>query len=384
MMKIRKSLSVIVFTGIICVLTAHADPAPVSIKELPKQTTSKWQQAYQAYGRTVDVDVDIYIPDADTAPVITVQAAPPIPEPRNGELAKEYKSMDRKDKVNSFIFESTDYWTYIQHAIPPEWGKTKKDEFYAHKMWENAFDLPRYDENQAYAYKNKITVREAFEITQNHILEFFPDIELHLDTIYIGGETYYRKNNQHISKMGCYNLNTNQVFHKIPFSAGIHDTFSDRLECEPNWDTDLKGTVFAEVYSDNAWLLAARLYQETGIVCEDIPLLPFDAVKDQVETLILKGYVRWVNSVTLGYVQYETSNPREQVLLPSWVVWCEYHPDGPSGEAAYGVNDSEMMFDGNNPYYMPLIFNAQTGEMIDPANTAEDRYMCPDLSAWKK
>ncbi len=114
------------------------------------------------------------------------------------------------------------------------------------------------------------------------------------------------------------------------------------------------------------------------------PLLPFDAVKDQVETLILKGYVRWVNSVTLGYVQYETSNPKEQVLLPSWVVWCEYHPDGPSGEAAYGVNDSEMMFDGYNPYYLPLIFNALTGEMIDPANTAEDRYMCPDLSAWKK
>ncbi len=271
-MKIRKSLSAIVFTGIICVLTAHADPAPVSIKELPKQTTSKWQQAYQACGRTIDVDVDICIPNVDTAPVITVQAAPPIPEPLNSELAAEYKRIDKKDKINSFCFDSNEYCTHVEHALPPLGGKTKKDEFDGFTMWDNMVDLPRYDVDQAYAYNNPITVKEAFEIAQNHIQEFFPGTLFQVDTVYLCGETYYRKNNKHISRMGCYDLNMTQVFHGIPFTAEILNAYNGWRNVKPwNPESFRKGTVFTEVYSDSAWYFLSFLYQETGIICEDIP-----------------------------------------------------------------------------------------------------------------
>ena len=71
------------------------------------------------------------------------------------------------------------------------------------------------------------------------------------------------------------------------------------------------------------------------------------------------------------------------ISLPSWVVWTEYHPDGPESESSDGIHDSGLFFLGDNPYYMPIIINAQTGEMIDPKNKTKDRCMCPDLSAWQ-
>ena len=41
------------------------------------------------------------------------------------------------------------------------------------------------------------------------------------------------------------------------------------------------------------------------------------------------------------------------------------------------------MFDGNNPYYRPIIINAYTGEMTDPESEADDRFMCPDFSTYE-
>ena len=183
--------------------------------------------------------------------------------------------------------------------------------------------------------------------------------------------------------MGYYDLKMSQCFNGIPFMAEIRNAYWDWQKDELNFESFSKGTVLARVYSDSAWLFNACLYQESGTICADIPLLPFDAVKEKIEALILSGHIRWINSISLGYVQYATLNPKEQVLLPSWVVWAEYHPDDPESEASFSINDSGLYFLGDNPYYMPLIINAQTGEMIDSKSTADNRYMCPELSAWQ-
>ena len=53
-----------------------------SIRELPGVTFPRWQEIYEAYGRTIPVDVEIEIPSVETAPVILVQAASPLPDTR--------------------------------------------------------------------------------------------------------------------------------------------------------------------------------------------------------------------------------------------------------------------------------------------------------------
>ena len=110
---------------------------------------------------------------------------------------------------------------------------------------------------------------------------------------------------------------------------------------------------------------------------EDVSLLSFDTVKDRVEALIMSGHVRWINSVDLGYVLFDTRTEGEYLLAPCWVVWCEYHPEGPASERTYGINDDELFFWGNNAYYRALVFDAQTGKMFDTENTSRERFLYP-------
>ena len=107
-------------------------------------------------------------------------------------------------------------------------------------------------------------------------------------------------------------------------------------------------------------------------------------MKENIERLIISGHVRRIDSVTLGYVQFDTADPAEQLLIPCWVVWCEYHPGGASSERQSGTNSNAvLLYDGNNDYYRPLIINAQTGGLIDPENASEGRCMTPTVLGWE-
>lgn len=363
-----------------CIPAAMAETTLYPIQQLPAATSSQWQQTYEAYGRTIEVDVDVCIPDVEAAPVITVQAALPIEEPLYSELKAWYTQAKKDDKVNQYAFRSTDFNTAITHATPPAWGETRDSEFVAGAMGQNQFDLYEFDLNAAYADNNTLTIAEAISIAQQRMAEFYPNETLHLRTAYVSGRTFWKRNNESIRDMGSYNLKFTQVFHGIPFVASVHNAFS--LFAVGNEDVWLesRGMMNASVYDADAWSFNCCLYQETGVLYEDIPLLPFDAVKVKVEALIGSGHVRWIDDVSLGYVQFDTNDPDEQILVPCWVVWCEYHPEGARSERTGGENSSaSLMYDGNNDYYRPLIVNAQTGEMIDPENETEGRCMCPTI-----
>ena len=368
---------------------AHAETGPVSIQELPGMTSPVWKQTYEACGRTIDIDVAIDIPDVEKAPVIRVRTADPLPEPERSEMIREYKEKNKKAKKAYYEFGSDDYETIrLEEAYPLLWGTSKKNDNYSPAVTQDEYDLPRYDPDQAYAENTDLTVRQAWEILDSHLRDLVPGTETKLDRVIVNGKTYRKRNGKTVFDKGSYTLELCQCFHGIPVKAFIRKAYCNELR---NRDENVdwfsysygRGAASGDVFSDDSYLLVAWLYKETGTVCEDIPLLPFDAVKDQVEALIMSGHVRWINSITLGYVQFDTEDPQEQILLPCWVVWCEYHPEGAKSEKEYGINDSPLMFDGNNYYYRPLVINAQTGKLFDPESTAENRAMCPDLSAWR-
>jgi hypothetical protein len=223
-------------------------------------------------------------------------------------------------------------------------------------------------------------------------------VDIQLDTAWITGAVRWKRNKKILDDRGYYHLNMRQCFHGIPLMASICETYTDPFDQLWGEILDEKdapymyilvrrdvdhGLVRGSVYSEDSWNIVAHLYAETELLCQDMPLVSFDAVKSQVEDLINKGYVRWINSVTLGYAQFKTGNMDDFALVPSWVVWCEYIPAGPLAEKEYGVNDSELTFDGNNGFYRPLIINAQTGKLYNPESTEPGRIICPDLNAWQ-
>lgn len=387
-MKRVCSLLLILIMIILSVSLAQAETEPVSIKELPGITSPVWEQTYEACGRTIDIDVAIDIPDVEKAPVIRVRTADPLPDPERSELIREYKEKDKKAKKAYYDFGSDDYRSvWIDEAYPVLWGNSKKKDN-LDGVTSDERDLPRYNPDEVYADKTDLTVRHAWEILDSRLKELVPGTETKLDRVLVTGKTFWRKSKKPVYDKGFYTLHLSQCFHGIPVKTYIRKAFYPGEQAteeahERIWNSHGRGAVSGAVFSDTSYYFVAWLYKETGIVCEDIPLLPFDAVKDKVEALIQSGYVRWINSITLGYVQFDTEDPKEQILLPCWVVWCEYHREGAQSEKEYGINDSPLMFDGNNYYYHPLVINAQTGEMIDPESTAENRAMCPDLSAWQ-
>lgn len=392
-MKRACSVLLILIMIILSIPLAQAETEPVSIKELPGITSPVWKQTYEAYGRTIDIDVDISIPAVEKAPVLKVRRAEPLADPLKSELAEEYKKADKKDKKHYYDFDSTDFETIrLEHKFPILWGTSKKKDTLDGVTAEDC-DLPRYDENQAYAENNPLTVKEAEEIVRTHLKEVLPEVEVQTDTVIVNGKTFWRKSKKPVYDKGYYSLNMVQRFHGIPYIASIYDDYLNPEDnIWPYWKDEEKwgerawnmfhGRMDATVFNEDSWFFVGHFYQEMETVLEDIPVLPFDLVKDKVEALIQSGYIRWINSVTLGYVHFETENTKEFILLPCWVVWCEYHPKGPESEKTYGINDSELMFENGN-YYRAIIINAQTGELYDPHSEETGRIMCPDLSAWQ-
>ena len=397
-MKRICSLLLTILFSVLYITATMADARTFSIKELPDVTSPRWKQTYEAYGRTIDVDVEIIIPEVENAPAIKVQWSPALEDPLRSELAAEYEKADKEDNKHYYRFKSKKSHTlYLEHKWPLH-GGTQKDKEDFSRVTSDESDLIRFDPDKTYAENNPMTVREAAAVVSTHLQEIFPDVDIQLDTAWITGAVRWKRNKKILDDRGYYHLNMRQCFHGISLMASISAAYTDPFD--QRWgeildekdapymyilvrrDVD-QGLVRSSVYSEDSWNIVASLYKETDLLCKDLPLVPFDAVKSQVEDLINKGYVRWINNVTLGYAQFKTGNMDDFALVPSWVVWCEYLPEGPYSEKEYGVNDSELMFDGNSAYYRPLIINAQTGKLYNPESTEPGRIICPDLSAWQ-
>ena len=380
MKKICCLLLAIIYSTL-CASAAMAEATPVSIKELPASTSPRWTQTYEAHGRTIKVDVDITIPKVNEISLLRAKKAEPIAEPRISELAAQYKKADKADKTHYYDFESGSYVTLgIRHKFPVVWGTSKNKEG-SDDITSQDLDLIEYDPDQAYADNNSLTVREAEEIILSQVKEILPNLEMKLDTVVLEGKTYWRKNKKPVYDRGGYWLNFRQCFHGIPSLACINDTFTDQshTNLRDSWNTSNSGKAVCIVYDQESWSVNGCFYEEAGTILEDVPVVPFDTVQNQVEALIQSGHVRWIQSASLGYVLFDTRNPDEYLLVPCWVVWCEYHPDGPFSERKYGINDSETMFQGNNAYYRALVFDAQTGTMFDTENTSAERFLYPGL-----
>ena len=366
------------FAVLLCIIctSAIAESGYYSVHDLPAVTSPRWEAQYEDHGRIISVDVDVTIPDVDIAPVITVRQMPPLTESVCSELEAWCEQAEKEDRVNRYSFRSNNYSTSVTYALPPSWGETRDSEFVAGAMGQNLFDLYEYDMDKAYADNNVLTVAEALAIMKDQAAAIFPEESLHLRTVYVNGQTFWKKSGEPICETGGYGLCLSQTFHGIPFMASIHEAFTQFAVGNEDVWLENRGILRGLVYDENAWSMNCIFYQEESVLHEDIQLLSFDAVKGEVEDLIHSGHVRWIDSVTLGYVQFDTANPDVQVLAPCWVVWCEYHPAGSVSERRSGVNSSvNLMYDSNSDYYRPLIINVQTGELIDPENASEGRCM---------
>lgn len=375
--KLIRSLAMMLMITLLCstVVTASASEKLYHISELKTATTLSWQQTYQAYGRTIEVNEQIVIPDVDAAPVLTVRLMPPISGAQYSELSNMYAQSAKNDPDRLYEFASSELSTATIWAWPRLWDEKKGYKVGA--IGQHTHAIFDYNLNEAYADVNPLTLGDALDIAQSNASEIYPGLQLYLRNVALYDRTYWKSNNEPISEKGNYFLELSQVFHGIPLMASIHHAFIGGWVENESWWLSVQGLVSAEIFDSASYGIGYSLYEETGVQYDDIALIPFDVVKPKVEELILNGYVRFIDSITLGYVQYDTANKDEMVLMPAWVVWCEYDKQGPRHESTSPLYTQSIFV--HNDRFQALIFNAQTGEMIDPGNVTPGRCLCPTI-----
>ena len=255
---------------LVCLLPpggAGAEVQRYAIRDLPAVTSPRWEQTYTAYGRTIQVSEEIQIPRVDSAPVLTVRAAPPVADTIAQELTAFCEKSMQEDRVHSYSFASTAYVTAYDHATPPMWGKTRQADVYSQvEMGWDAHLLADYQLGTAYADNNPLLLGEAADIAQTQITALFSGDALYLMNAAVFDRTFYKATGKPISEKGYYHLEFHQVFHGIPYMGSVHSAFSVKAVGNEDYWLEKRGCASADVFDADAFLLACWFYQETGAV----------------------------------------------------------------------------------------------------------------------
>ncbi len=360
--------------------TANAEAKRHSISDIAALSQGGWRETYQAYGRTIQVDLEIEVPAVDKAPVLLVEEMPALDEQRRRELDALYNHVQDDNPINSYRFRSDDYSTAWAYKLPYQLDE-KAGETMLTVKWPRRAQMA-YDWTKAYADNNPLTLQAAFDIALERFHDVFPDIDLMVKDVALEDRYLNKKTGEPIREMGGYLMICRQFFHGIPQITTANRTFLAGLSHDAVDEIPFAGDyeVRATVVADDAYSLFCKMIREKEVLHEDIPLLPFDDVKPAIAALIQSGNIRNVYKVQLAYVVFDNPDDLNNtfVLLPCWVAWCEYYRD---------AKEEMSEFDKNVPYfetlwYKPIILNAQTGDLLDPKSVDPLRARCPEIIPW--
>lgn len=356
----------------VCVLLssiafAYAESNNFSIKNI---SSSRWQQTYSAYGRTINVDAEVTAPQLDYAPIIKVERWLPVKE-ENYEKWNNYFKAPNENTKNGYHFnvvedQGTTAFSYNEFNVNPFIGKATR------KIISN----PKADWKTTFAENNPMSMWEGFEFVEEKLNEVC-ESEIDLFPLFGGRKSILResKSGKPLREMGDYNYCLSQRFYGIPLLVGISDTYVDLNVQAIGGIHTIFPDISAEIYGKNSYYICATLVTPTEIVRNDVPVRPFEYSKGEIEDLIYKGLVRDVYNVRLGYVMFHNEDDLKKsfYLVPSWVVDCEFYKtaDGEKYEGGW----PEMFWHCSE--FHQLIINAQTGKLYDPFSTQEDRNLVP-------
>ena len=364
----RKLCSLLLFIifSVLCITAAIAETQTFSIKELPGVTSSRWEQTYEAYGRTIRVNTDIVIPDMEKIPLLAVQPMEPLPE----EEVQKYEEMFSTPYSSKFLNDK--YRTYISfsdHEGHPDLSNAEKVTTPNRPLYE-------YDRNKAYTEDNDLTVAEAENLVRENIQKVFPGMDFRVDKIVINDRTKYRKSGKKLEAKGYYELDCAQVIDGVPVAGSIHNAYRNGRTKHDHIIGNY-GTASAAVTDEGNFYGRYSIWNTTAELGTPDQFLPFDAVRHKIEDMIMSGNIRHVFSVNLGYAQYDLpeGSKYEYILVPAWVV-CTGWMDEPEEEddGSTSVNGSDYAMGCT---YLPIIVNAVTGEVTNPLDESVDRMLLP-------
>lgn len=392
----KKLLSVCIMTVLILISsslsqTGAADMGYHTMREIREQAAAGWHETYQAYGRTIEVDIPVKVPDADAFPALM---AVPMPALDNIPITGE----QGYDQGNDRLFHEAGFFRLDSPSGPVKTGaakKNRKDPPRGMDVMPTVRFFNQLEWDTAYAYNNPSTVRDADTLMKATWETYFPNEKIVLTPhwVYAYGEMrFYDSKTDTFSGdpwpyfQGPLMVYFDQVMHGIPVLNYSADSF--RHYAGPvNKETRgyMGGTAILQGMEDiglegMSQSLQYALLKELKVLEADLPLLSFHRVIGTYEQLIMEGKLRTVKSLRLGYVVWQNKGePESYTLLPTWVLEGELFKK--ARDERQGSLPQSTFIPGE---YGPILVNAQTGELINPWNDSPNRsFDQPDILLWE-
>ena len=369
----------------------------VSVSELRQQVEvmGRWTQTYEAHGRTIEVDIPIYIPNEKELAVYDCSAYTDyIKNPNSDDKNNVYsynenlreltKENDGTSEADIEVYGKGTELRIMLNNPEDLLGKNKNDNI---KIKEYGFYQYQVDDKVTYAENNEMSLEEAEKYLEEIVEYFIKDEYNGIDIDYIKIAGRGRKTKSYTDEelgeyvdyypKGSYFFNYYQVLHKIPIMMTIIATLNNKQENKIYGDLfEYWGTTggICQIMDRNAFWLTVRWMKVEKVHNEKVKLLPIEQIINTVEKEIKAGHVRNVYALKLGYIIYlNDRSPETYTLYPMWVLDCDYVEN----------KNKEIKV---NPYsddirdcfsFERICINPETAEMMDFLNPKTSMLYAP-------
>ena len=369
----------------------------VSISELRQQgeVMGRWTKTYEAHGRTIEVDIPIYIPNEKELAVYDCSAYTDyIKNPNSDDKNNVYsynenlreltKENDGTSEADIEVYGKGTELRIMLNNPEDLLGKNKNDNI---KIKEYGFYQYQVDDKVTYAENNEMSLEEAEKYLEEIVEYFIKDEYNGIDIDYIKIAGRGRKTKSYTDEelgeyvdyypKGSYFFNYYQTLHKIPIMMTIIATLNNKQENKIYGDLfEYWGTTggICQIMDRNAFWLTVRWMKVEKVHNEKVKLLPIEQIINAVEKEIKAGHVRNVYALKLGYIIYlNDRSPETYTLYPMWVLDCDYVEN----------KNKEIKV---NPYsddirdcfsFERICINPETAEMMDFLNPKTSMLYAP-------
>lgn len=364
---------------------AHAEEK-ITLSELRESCQQGWHETYDSHGRTIDIDLEILIPDADCFPVVYADPLPKTGEPGGTEVSTVNNHVEewRSEGVLRIDYPDSGFLRAAQREHP------EAEIPVGYHQYSIIRQITEFETDKPYAYHNPTTVADAQALLVDAGKTYFPEAEIelmpHWIRAYQGDMKYNRHNDTYSGEPLPQSEATmmvyfDQIIRDIPVLGSAAQSFARYAGPSDKEKQLMYGAIaitqgykrfgIDELYRS----LQFYLVQETEVIAQDVPLCSFQQVKDTYESLIEEGKLRSMSSLRLGYIVWQNEGPYACTLMPTWVAEGELFPDATSEEP-----EKKVQYDTIPSSWGYIMVNAQTGEWIDPWKRSFD---CPGLLTWE-
>ncbi len=362
----------------------------VSVSELRQQVEvmGRWTQTYEAHGRTIEVDIPIYIPNEKELAVYDCSAYTDyIKNPNNedktnvyayNENLKELVKEESDDKSENAIIEVYGNGTELRIMFnSPEELLERNTRDYI-KIKKSGYYPDKVNADVIYAENSDLSLMEAEKYLEEIVRFFIRDGYDGIDIDYIKIAGRGRKTRSYTDEelgecadyypKGTYFFNYYQKLHHIPIMMTIIATLNNKQENGVYGDLfGFWGTTggICQIMDRNSFWLTIKWMKIEKEHEETVRLLPIDQIINTVEKEIKAGHVRNVYALKLGYIIYlNDESPERYTLYPMWVLDCDYVEDKNKGIKVNPYSDDiRDCFS-----FERICINPETAEMMDFLN----------------